>query len=88
MTKKNVKRIKREHELKGHASTLWWYNFNIFYPELQIKDSKSAMKSKLIDLLTQLKGFRFVSTLVLVFKKIEREEKTKYDKVWHRWCVP
>ena len=37
------------------------------------------MKSKLTDLLTQLKGFRFVTTLVLVFKKIENEVKTKYD---------
>ena len=37
------------------------------------------MKSKLTDLLTQLKGFRFVKTLVLVFKKIESEEKTKCD---------
>ena len=36
------------------------------------------MKSKLTDLLTQLKGFRFVTTLVLVFKKIENEVKTKY----------
>ena len=32
--------------------------------------------------MTQLKGFRFVTTLVLVFKKIEREEKTKYDNFY------
>ena len=37
------------------------------------------MKSKLTDLLTQLKDFRFVTTLVLVFKKIESEDKTKCD---------
>ena len=29
--------------------------------------------------MTQLKGFKFVTTLVLVFKKIESEDKTKYD---------
>ena len=29
--------------------------------------------------MTQLKGFKFVTTLVLVFKKIESENKTKYD---------
>ena len=40
------------------------------------------MKSKLTDLLTQLKGFRFVTTLVLVFKKIESEDKTKYDNFY------
>ena len=29
--------------------------------------------------MAQLKGFKFVATLVLVFKKIESEDKTKYD---------
>ena len=29
--------------------------------------------------MTQLKGFKFVITLVLVFKYIESEDKTKYD---------
>ena len=42
------------------------------------------MKSKLTDLLTQLKGFRFVTTLVLVFKKIKNEDKTKYDNFYSR----
>ena len=32
-----------------------------------------------MDLLTQLKGFKFVTTLVLGLKKIECEDKTKYD---------
>ena len=44
-----------------------------------LKDAKSARKTKVIYLLTQLKGFRFVATLVLVLKKIETESKTKYD---------
>ena len=51
---------------------------NSFNPELQL-DTESAIKSKLIKLLTQLKGFKFVTALVLVFKKIESEDKTKYD---------
>ena len=42
------------------------------------------MKSMLTDLLSQLKGFRFVTTLVLVFKKIENEDKTKYDNFYSR----
>ena len=49
-----------------------------FNPELQFKDTESALKNKLIDLLTQLKGFKFVTTLALVFKKIG-EDKTKYN---------
>ena len=32
--------------------------------------------------MTQLKGFQFVTTLVLVFKKIESEDKTKYDNFY------
>ena len=30
-------------------------------------------------MLTELKGFKFIATLVLVFKKKEIEDKTKYD---------
>ena len=29
--------------------------------------------------MTQLKDFKFVTTLILVFKKIENEDKTKYE---------
>ena len=32
-----------------------------------------------MDFVTQVKDFKFVATLVLVFKKIENEDKTKYD---------
>ena len=32
----------------------------------------------IVEVLTQLKGVKFVTTLVLVFKKIERDYKTKY----------
>ena len=50
--------------------------FQFFYPELQLKDTESAIKSKLIELLTQLNDFKFEITLVLVVKKIESEDKT------------
>ena len=46
-------------------------------PKLQFKDTKSATKSKLIDIFSQLKGFKFATTLVLVFKQMEREDKTQ-----------
>ena len=58
------------------------YNVKIlssFKPKLQLKDTESATKSKLIELLAQFKGFKFVATLVLVFNKIEGEDKTNYD---------
>ena len=32
--------------------------------------------------MTQLKGFTFVTTLALVFKKIESEDKTKYENFY------
>ena len=55
---------------------------NYFKPELQLKDTESAIKSKLIELLSQLRGFKIVTTLVLVFKKIESKDKTKYDSFY------
>ena len=32
--------------------------------------------------MTQLKGFEFVTALVLMFKKMESEDKTKYDNFY------
>ena len=32
--------------------------------------------------MSQLKGFKFVTTLVLAFKKIESEDKTKNDSFY------
>ena len=57
---------------------------NLFNTEVLLKDAESAIKSKLIELLTQLKGFKFVATLVSVFKKIYSEQKTKYDSFYSR----
>ena len=63
--------------MKSIASTYIAEILNSFSPKLQLKDIESAIKSKLIELLTQLKGFKLVITLVLVFKKIESKNKTK-----------
>ena len=82
LNEKNVKRAKGAHAFKGYASS---YNAKIsifFNPELELKDAESANKSKLIELLTQLKGFKSVTTLVLVFKKLEIKDKTKYDNFY------
>ena len=32
--------------------------------------------------MTQLKGFKFLATMVLVFKKTENDNKTKYDSFY------
>ena len=42
-------------------------NFN---SELQLKDLEFAIGPKLIDLLTKLKGFKIVRTLIIELKKI------------------
>ena len=51
---------------------------NSFNLELQLKDTEFATRNKLIYLLTELKGFKFATTLVLDFNKIENDDKTKY----------
>ena len=40
------------------------------------------LQFQLIELLTQLKCFKFVTSLVLVFKKIESEDRTKYGNFY------
>ena len=80
LNEKNVKITKREHALKGYASTYHVNILNYLNPALQLKDTESTIKSKLRELLAQLKGFKFVTTLVLVFKKIESEDKRLKSK--------
>ena len=84
LNEKNMKITKWEYAFKGYASTYHVEILNSFDPELQLKDIESAIKSKVIELLTQLKGFKFVTTLVLehLLKKIESEDKTKYDNFY------
>ena len=55
---------------------------NSFNPELQLKDTESSLKSKRIELLTQLRGFKFVKTLVLLFKKVESKYEIKYGNFY------
>ena len=78
----NIKITKQQHNLKGYASTFNLEILNSFNSELQLKDTESAIKSNLIELLTQLKSFKFVTTLVLAFKKVESKDKTKYDNFY------
>ena len=50
---------------------------NSFNPELQLKDTESTIKNKQIDLVSELRGFEFVTALVLELKKIESGDETK-----------
>ena len=55
LNKKNMRITKREHTFKGFASTYNVESLNSFNPELQIKDTESAIKNKLKKLLSQLR---------------------------------
>ena len=51
-----MKITKQEQAFKGYASTYSSEILKPFNPEVQLKDSEFVIKSKLIELLTQLKG--------------------------------
>ena len=76
----NIFKQKNAYKTKGaHKGSESSYNaeiLNFFNLELHFKDIESAIKSKPIDLLTRLTGFKVGTILVLVFKKIECEDKT------------
>ena len=76
---KNLLNKKQANDFKDYES---FYNVKIliiFNRQLQLKDTESVTKSKVTNLLTQLKGFTFVATLVLVSKTKESDGQSKYD---------
>ena len=79
LDEKNAKRTKRSYAYKDYVSTYIVENLNYFNPELQLKYTQYAVKNKLIDLVIELKCFKFVATLVLEFEKIENDDKTEYS---------
>ena len=54
----------------------------VFNPDLQLKETKLAIQIKIIDLLCEIREFKFVPTLVLKFKKIESDDETKFSTVY------
>ena len=52
---------------------------NYFHPELQLKSTESTIKNKLKHLFIELRGFIFVMTLVIEFKRMESNDATKYS---------
>ena len=51
---------------------------NSFNHELQLKYTEYAIREELIDLLSELEGFKIVKILALEFTKMETNDKTKY----------
>ena len=64
-------KIKRFHVYKGYASTYNVDILNYLNLELQVENTEPAVKIKLKDLLSELRGFKFLIKLVLGFKKIK-----------------
>ena len=79
--KKFKHKNKWEHAFEGFGNTYNTGSLNSFNPELLLKDTEYIIKSKLIKILTQLKGFKFVTGLVIVFKKIKSEDETRFENV-------
>ena len=61
LNEKNIIITKGEHAFKGFASTYHVEILNSFNPELQLKDTESVIKNKLLDLLSKFK----VSTIII-----------------------
>lgn len=70
--------MKPYHAYKGYASSSDVDILNPFNPKLQLKDTESATRNKLGYLLIELRGFKFVATLVIEIKILENNDVTKY----------
>ena len=79
LNEKHVKITKRAHDHTGYASSYNVEILNSFNPELQLKHTESSIKNTLKALFTELKRFKLVATLVSGLKKIESDDKTKYN---------
>ena len=78
MKEKNLEITKWVHAFKGYASSYNVELLNLFNPDLQLKDTESSIKNNLKRLLSKLRGFTFVTTLILLLKNIRSEDKRKY----------
>ena len=64
LNEKETKITKQLHTLKSYSSSCKAKILNSFNPALQLKDTEYAIKNRLIGLLTELKFFKFVTTLL------------------------
>ena len=79
MDQKNAKIAKRSYASKVYEST---YNVeilcNLWNCKIQLKDAECTTKHKPTYLLSESRGFKFVTKLVLQFKT-ESDDETKYS---------
>ena len=68
----------RSHAYRGYASIYNVGTIISYNPELHLKDTEFAIKNKLKGLLTESKGFTFVTKLRLERQNVERDDETKY----------
>ena len=66
---KKMKITKQAYAFKGLASSFDVEILNSFNPDLHLKDTESAIKNKQKKLLSRLRGFKFVTKLVLALKR-------------------
>ena len=66
---KDSKIRKRSHAYESYPSTYSVKILDSLNPELQLKDIESSIKNELIDLLSILRSFKFMTMSVLEFKK-------------------
>ena len=62
---KNAKIAKRTYAFKNYAYSYNVVILNFFNPQLQFKNTESAIKNKLQNLLNKFRGSKFVITLVI-----------------------
>ena len=74
--KKTAFITKPSHTYRGYASTYNVEILNSFSSELRLKETETAIKNKLRDLISALRGFKFV---ILEFRKIESDDETKHS---------
>ena len=78
LNEKNAKITKWSHAYRGYPSTYNVAISNSFSPKQQLKYTESATKNKLISSLSRLKGFKFITTLVLELKKIKNDDERTF----------
>ena len=70
--------MKWSHAYRDYAGAFNAEILNSFNSELQLKDSEYSVRNKTKHLLDGLKGFKFMTSLVWEFKKMQSSDETKY----------
>ena len=76
---KNAKVTKLFYAYKVYVSSYYVDILNSFNPELWFKDIESAIRNKLIDLLPELRGFKFYDNIGY---RIYKNEKRRCNKIY------